>query len=67
MKEHVISLTQKERKPASFLTWKHNSVFEPIDDYYCQKEYDSVKVATDAEISQGDFVTLDQLKMQRRN
>ncbi len=57
----------KGKKTDVFLDMEtNNSVLEIIDDYYCRKEYDRVKEATDAEIAQGDFVTLDHLKTKFR-
>jgi hypothetical protein len=44
----------------------YNEMLEIIDDYYCQKEYERVKDDTDAELAAGDFVSLEELKIQIR-
>lgn len=38
---------------------KYEKMIDELDDYYCRKEYDTVKPKTDKELEKGEFVTFD--------
>ena len=40
----------------------YEKMMDDLDDYYCQRAYNEAKPVTDRQISNGEFVTLKELK-----
>ena len=44
----------------------YQKILEDLDEYYCQKAYDQAVIETNQEIAQGDYLSLDEYRIQRQ-